>query len=898
MNLFHGGKLAAMPPKLLNDEGDVEVLRPLIYCAEPDLAKFAEAMAFPIIPCDLCGSQEGLQRNAMKAMLDDMEAQDAGPQGRDDPRAGQCECRAICSTRSCSISRLRASSADDERIDIDRRWPTILREAAKAEILPRFRRLDRRRPSTPRPAPTDLVTEADTEAERLITAEIDKRWPEALVVGEEAVAADPALLGRAGRRRLAVTVDPVDGTANFAAGLPLFAVMAAVVVKGETVAGIIYDPMGDDWVLAERGGGAWLRRPDGRRVRLKVAAPVPLARDGRACLDRLPAQGEQAAGARQSRQAQRSRPTIACAGHDYRTMASGHCHCGAVQQADAVGPSAGHADLRGGRRLCRAVRRLALPAEHLERRPADRDRPATAGVFCAARSSRYSRSRPERRRSALDHADYWAIADADIEIQNPVTDRKLRLLDDYCDIRDGLQRARHRLRQGLGDAAMGRALRHRGHRPRHQSGASSTSRGSKRAGARQAQLHRGTGGRSSRRSPASYDVVLCLGAAFALGGFVAGGRLDGRRGQARRRGGDRRPDAQAPAGGLHAPASAARSGRAASASIERHGAEVSALISASDADFERYASHHRHATLRWAREHPSHPDHDDVLDKSRDRLDATTCRRIRPMLGWTIFVGAQDRLRPAIRRPPARRLVLGADAEQPAASRRSARRPAPACPCITQASALGVSVPLNCWPMKVPMIAPPTVCMKPNTAAAVPATAPSGSIDSEFMFELAQAKTNCSTMQQRVERPRTWTGPIRLSDQDRHARRRCRRASTRWLTRRMPKRLTIARVEEVGDRHQRRDAGEGDREQRPEPVDADEDLLRADDEAEHARRTGTCRRGRRRTPTRLVNTSAEAVDDDAAADSGRRYSGCSVSGSRNQAQTPIDAASTAMNRKM
>ncbi|MDP1730946.1 MAG: tRNA 2-thiocytidine(32) synthetase TtcA [Devosia sp.] len=73
MNLFHGGKLAAMPPRLLNDEGDVEVLRPLIYCAEDDLQKFAEAMAFPIIPCDLCGSQDGLERNAMKAMLADIE---------------------------------------------------------------------------------------------------------------------------------------------------------------------------------------------------------------------------------------------------------------------------------------------------------------------------------------------------------------------------------------------------------------------------------------------------------------------------------------------------------------------------------------------------------------------------------------------------------------------------------------------------------------------------------------------------------------------------------------------------------------------------------------------------------------------------------------------------------
>jgi tRNA 2-thiocytidine biosynthesis protein TtcA len=73
MNLFHGGKLAAMPPRLLNDEGDLEVLRPLIYCAEEDLQRFSDAMAFPIIPCDLCGSQDGLQRNVMKAMLSDIE---------------------------------------------------------------------------------------------------------------------------------------------------------------------------------------------------------------------------------------------------------------------------------------------------------------------------------------------------------------------------------------------------------------------------------------------------------------------------------------------------------------------------------------------------------------------------------------------------------------------------------------------------------------------------------------------------------------------------------------------------------------------------------------------------------------------------------------------------------
>lgn len=78
LNLFYGGTLGAMPPKLLNEEGDLLVLRPLIHCAEGDLAKFAESLKFPIIPCDLCGSQEGLQRAAMKRMLDDWEAKAPG----------------------------------------------------------------------------------------------------------------------------------------------------------------------------------------------------------------------------------------------------------------------------------------------------------------------------------------------------------------------------------------------------------------------------------------------------------------------------------------------------------------------------------------------------------------------------------------------------------------------------------------------------------------------------------------------------------------------------------------------------------------------------------------------------------------------------------------------------
>jgi tRNA 2-thiocytidine biosynthesis protein TtcA len=78
LNLFHGGKLATMPPKLLNDEGDLFVLRPLAHVAEADCERFAQAMNYPIIPCDLCGSQDGLQRQVIKRMLDDWEERAPG----------------------------------------------------------------------------------------------------------------------------------------------------------------------------------------------------------------------------------------------------------------------------------------------------------------------------------------------------------------------------------------------------------------------------------------------------------------------------------------------------------------------------------------------------------------------------------------------------------------------------------------------------------------------------------------------------------------------------------------------------------------------------------------------------------------------------------------------------
>ena len=91
MNLFHGGRLATMPPKLVNDEGDLLVLRPLAHVAEADCDRFARAMGYPIIPCDLSGSQDGLQRQQVKQILDGWE--------KNSPGRRQVMFRALMNTR-------------------------------------------------------------------------------------------------------------------------------------------------------------------------------------------------------------------------------------------------------------------------------------------------------------------------------------------------------------------------------------------------------------------------------------------------------------------------------------------------------------------------------------------------------------------------------------------------------------------------------------------------------------------------------------------------------------------------------------------------------------------------------------------------------------------------------
>lgn len=208
-------------------------------------------------------------------------------------------------------------------MNIDR-LAAILKQAAQQEILPRFRKLDEGAVQTKTSA-FDLVTEADVNAERVITAAINEHSPRHIVIGEEAVSANAALLNTNFEDRVVIYVDPVDGTANFVGGLPLFAVMAGVVQNGETVAGVIYDPMGDDFVMAERGCGAWQVFPDGRRKRLKYADPVPVSEMGGLTsttyipeLHRREVLGNLSL--------VKVIANYRCAGHEYRLAADGHVH--------------------------------------------------------------------------------------------------------------------------------------------------------------------------------------------------------------------------------------------------------------------------------------------------------------------------------------------------------------------------------------------------------------------------------------------------------------------------------------------------------------------------------------------------------------------------------------------
>lgn len=150
----------------------------------------------------------------------------------------------------------------------------IMRQAAADRIMSSFRRLDADSIRC-KSSKLDLVTVADEAAERDMTEAFLRLSPGAAVIGEEAVCARPGLLDALEDADLAYVIDPIDGTANYAAGVPLFGVMVAILRRGEVVGGAILDPVCNVAALAVRDGGAWLVGPDDVERPLRCAAPVP-----------------------------------------------------------------------------------------------------------------------------------------------------------------------------------------------------------------------------------------------------------------------------------------------------------------------------------------------------------------------------------------------------------------------------------------------------------------------------------------------------------------------------------------------------------------------------------------------------------------------------------------------
>lgn len=136
---------------------------------------------------------------------------------------------------------------------------SIVRRAGQEIVMPNFRQLSAADVET-KSSLTDLVTVADKASEAFITSEIQHAFPDWEIVGEEAVAEDPSTTDKIATADTCVIIDPIDGTWNYAHGLSEFGIILAVVVKGVTRFGLLYDPVNDDWMYANLGEGAFFQR--------------------------------------------------------------------------------------------------------------------------------------------------------------------------------------------------------------------------------------------------------------------------------------------------------------------------------------------------------------------------------------------------------------------------------------------------------------------------------------------------------------------------------------------------------------------------------------------------------------------------------------------------------------
>ncbi len=202
----------------------------------------------------------------------------------------------------------------------------LLREVAAEIIMPRFQKLASG--EIVEKTPGELVTIADRESEARLDPALRALLPGSVVVGEEAHAADESVLERLSGAEPVWVIDPVDGTANFAAGRAPFGVMVALVRGGETVAGWIYDPLTKEMAVTERGAGAFV---DGVRLRTSPEI-VPWGELRGAALSRFFTPTERASIMTSSAGLGALLPGFACAAREYVEVASGRQHFAAFRR--------------------------------------------------------------------------------------------------------------------------------------------------------------------------------------------------------------------------------------------------------------------------------------------------------------------------------------------------------------------------------------------------------------------------------------------------------------------------------------------------------------------------------------------------------------------------------------
>lgn len=196
----------------------------------------------------------------------------------------------------------------------------LMREAATTAILPMFRRLDAS--DVREKAPGELVTVADQRAEEILSAGLHRLLPGSTVVGEEGAAADGSVLDRLTDDGPVWVVDPIDGTANFAAGHRPFAVMVALLRGRRTAAAWILDPVSDSLLAAEAGSGTFA---DGVRVRTTEEALPPDELRGVVMTRFLPSPLRESSAAGVDRIGE-VLPGQHCAGNEYRDVVTGAQH--------------------------------------------------------------------------------------------------------------------------------------------------------------------------------------------------------------------------------------------------------------------------------------------------------------------------------------------------------------------------------------------------------------------------------------------------------------------------------------------------------------------------------------------------------------------------------------------